>query len=453
VATNKTLLPPPYQTIEDLNGFAIAGATVTFLDTGTAVLSTVYADADGLVISANPLTVDAAGRFTVFLSPGQVVDVQYRDAAGTLIKTVPGVSAVPAASGNVDVSGVVGEAVTVGQAVYLSSGFGGKTAGRWWLATYAQADATVRMVGLALVAGGIGATVTIRTAGQMAGLSGLVVGANYYLGPTPGVLSLALPTTNGYRLVGQADTTTSLVLATNPPDPRDTVEYFGVAIPVVVPQFVPGGPGRSVIIKTPSNTVVQGIKAGYHGQRIRFISTTAAQIDFPHNSPAAAAADRLYNFVASAPTSLTNNGVIEYEYDVTIPGWKAIFHEQGAWITPPFNAADYVAGGAMSFTVASGGITRCAYYLRGRELLFQLHLTGTLGGSASADIRRAIPAGYQALGTCSGTWAGIVGGATPVNGVWLTTATQIVHYRDLNGNNNYPLGSVAVAQTTVIDIS
>jgi hypothetical protein len=181
---NKTLLPPPYLTLEDLNGATITGGTVTFLETGTSVLAVVFSDANGAVISANPLTVDGAGRYTVFLTPGQVVDVEYRDAHGPLVKTVPAVQAIPSASGNVDMGGTFGEAVTAGQVVYLSTGAGG-TAGQWFLANATIPDtSTLPTIGIAQTSGTATTTGTIRTAGRVTDLTGLVVGAFYYV-PIP----------------------------------------------------------------------------------------------------------------------------------------------------------------------------------------------------------------------------------------------------------------------------
>ena len=56
-------------------------------------------------------------------------------------------------------------------------------------------------------------------------------------------------------------------------------------------------------------------------------------------------------------------------------------HEQGAWITPTFSAGDYDGGGgAMTWTVESGDVTTCKYYLKGRTLAWALQLTGTTVG-------------------------------------------------------------------------
>jgi hypothetical protein len=405
MATTKTLLPPPYQTVEDLNGFAVAGATVTFLDTGTAVLSVVYADADGLVISPNPLTVDAAGRFTVFLTPGQVVDVQYRDAAGALIKTVPGVSAVPAASGNVDTGGTFGETVSIGQLVYLSDGTGGKTAGQWFLASQQQNQGLHSVVGISLSAGAAASGGTIRTEGRVTGLSGLVVGARYFVSATPGALVLqsGFSGGGGYRLVGQADSTTSLVLT---PNPLNWQSYVDLLTPpsVPTPLFYIGVAQTVLLTPVGGNVTMQGIKAGYHGQRLRVVHRGAAgtQINLVHSSPSAATADRLFNWVTSAPTSLVPTGVADYEYDVNGPYWKLVAHEQGGWIAPPFFASDYVGAGGATWTVTAGAVAANRYYLRGTMLSCFFYLGSTTIGGAGTQLQIRVPGGY----TSPVTWAG-----------------------------------------------
>lgn len=437
MATNKTLLPPPYQTVEDINGYAVAGATVTFKNTGTAVLAVVYADADGLVISPNPVTVDAAGRFTVFLSPGQVVDVEYRDPFGALIKTVPGVQAVPSASGNVDTTGTFGEVVTAGQLVYLSSGDGGKTAGRWWLANTNQLQGLHRTLGMTLGAGTAGGTGTIRTDGRVDGLTGLVVGAQYFVGATFGVPSLAF----SQRIVGQADTTTSLVLTANPPDLGTYVEFFSA--PGVYAQLVPLGPGREAILRGAGAWAIHGIKAGVHGQRIRIWGSGGGQADFINQSPSAAAPDRLYNFVSSGPTSIQvtspgGEGSVEYVYDVQIPGWRLLSHEQGTWITPAFSAADYTGSGGMTWTVAAGNVLRCAYRLSGRTLQVTLALSNTtLGGAGDIQLARNIPGGFTTPNADSAGGTGSLQmteppGTTIINGQWFSFGASLIFRKNIN---------------------
>jgi len=397
MATSKTLLPPPYLTLEDSNGYAVTGGTVTFLDTGTAILATVYADANGLVVSANPLTVDAAGRYTVFLTPGQVVDVEYRDPFGALIKTVPGVQAVPSASGNVDVSGVVGDGpFGVGTLYYIAQGDG-----RWHLA---NANTVYReTLGVAVApTSAPGSAAVFRTAGRLEGYSGLVVGAFYYTSNTGGALSLT-PGLIG-RLVGQADSTTSLVLWPNPPA-IDQPCIGGMPAESVITALVVTHPTMALTNTGP--ITIHGIKAGYHGQRVRFIQYNGGRADFVHNSGSTALANRLGNIATSAPTTIAGNGTagivglhgsIEYEYDLGHNYWRMVAHEQGGWIPAPYAASDFTATGGAGGTwnVPAGTVQNFRYVLRGRALTISLYLGGTTISGAPQQLRVVIPGGFAA---------------------------------------------------------
>jgi hypothetical protein len=385
----------------------------------------------------------------VFLSPGQVVDVEYRDQNGALLKTVPGVQAVPAASGNVDQTGVLGEVVPALQVVYLSDGSGGKTAGRWWLGGPGQI-ASVSTIGMTITGGAAGATVTIRLAGNIAGLSGLVVGGKYFLSNTPGALSLT-PAVN-FRVLGQADSTTSLTLFANPFNPRDQVEKApGTA---AQPQLTWAGPGSTVILNGAAPTTIQGIKAGYHGQRVRLIGRNYG-VDLAHQSPSAAAADRLQNLVTSAAMSmLPGSGWADYEYDADQSFWRMVGYEQGGFITPPYNAADYGGSGGMTWAPTAGQVTRCAYYLRGKSLQFQLRVTaGPIGGVADVALRRNIPGGFTGVGTGAGAVAAYNAGAVVPGPVWNSGPSTILFYRDLSGSPTWSLGNVSISADMWLDIS
>jgi hypothetical protein len=449
MATNKTLLPPPYLTLEDIDGDAIANGTVTFLDAGTAVLSVVYADADGAVVSANPLTVDAAGRYTVFLTPGQVVDVEYRDPLGALIKKVPGVQAVPGVAGNVDVFGVLGEAVNPGALVYLSDGSGGKTAGQWWLAGAGQV-ANISTLGMTLASGAALAAVTIRTAGRMTNLTGLVVGGKYYLAGAAGQISLVV--TNNYRVVGQADTTTSLILAPNPFDTRLLVE--GSVLTGTIAQLPLVGPSQTMALSPPGSPLtIQGIKAGYQGQRLRLLNTGGQQVDLLHQSAGAAAPDRLQNYVVSGPTSLVSGGYADYEYSTTTGYWRLVAHEQGGWITPPFVAGDYFGSGGMTWAVTSGQVARAAYYLRGKTMQLQVRVIGaTIGGTLTALLARVLPAGFTSNGNSAGSYSA-TNGAVATAPLWAASANTVVFAPTTPSTTSWVAGPIWMAADMAIEVA
>jgi hypothetical protein len=164
---------------------------------------------------------------------------------------------------------------------------------------------------------------------------------------------------------------------------------------------------RTVYLFAGGPLTIQGIFAGYHGQRVTFIQASpSAQVDFIDASSAALAPDRLYNWAQSGPTSLALGGAcrghVTYLYDAAIPGWRLVSHEQGGWITPAYNAADYYANAGGGWAPGGAALGRCAYYLQGRVLFFQLFVYGgTITGSPTV-LSRKLPVGFTSTGGASG---------------------------------------------------
>lgn len=210
----QTVLPPAYQVVLDSNGDPVSGAQVEVYQAGTVIAAPTYADAALAVPNPWPIVADSAGRFVAFVPSGQSFKVIFRDAAGAVLKTVDGVAAIPSSTGNLDILGVAGEALLAGDVVYLSDGSGGLTAGKWYKAdadnAYSSTLPTVGMVPAALAAD---ATGTIRLAGKVENLSALVVGSTYYISTTAGEMTAVAPA--NARLLGSADTVSSLVLQIN----------------------------------------------------------------------------------------------------------------------------------------------------------------------------------------------------------------------------------------------
>jgi hypothetical protein len=121
-----------------------------------------------------------------------------------------------ASSANVDLAGTAGETMTAGEVAYLSDGSDSKNAGQWYLAdadfTYASVTPQVAVVVADVTAA---ATGLFRTNGKITGLSGLTPGALYYVSETAGELTATRP--GNARFIGQAESTTVLVVATVPP--------------------------------------------------------------------------------------------------------------------------------------------------------------------------------------------------------------------------------------------
>lgn len=207
-----TLTPTPYQTIFDDNGDPVSGAKITTYQAGTTTLAATYSDVGLTTPNANPIIADAAGRYVAYLSPGASYKFAITTSADVAIRTQDNIGAVPPSSVDVDVVAVAGEAIAANEVVYLSDGTGGRTAGRWYLADgdVAAYSVLAQALGIAPNAIASGATGTVRRDGRVTGLSGLTAGTVYYASGTAGALTSTAPTYP--RIVGTADTTTSLIL-------------------------------------------------------------------------------------------------------------------------------------------------------------------------------------------------------------------------------------------------
>ncbi len=194
------------------NGSLSAGAIATFYLAGTVTLVNIYADVALSVPLANPLTADGNGRFPeIFATPGVSYKIKLTDANGVALSGYPAdnVPAVPTSSSNQEVQGTAGETLTSGSAVYLSDGSGSKTAGSWYKGDSANPySSTLNEVGMVPSTIASGSTGTIRTGGSIGSLT-VTIGQLYYIG-TAGAITTTAPA--NARVIGQADTTTSLVL-------------------------------------------------------------------------------------------------------------------------------------------------------------------------------------------------------------------------------------------------
>lgn len=219
-AQSYTLAPTPYQTFLDNSGKIVNNGCVWTYIAGTTTPVTTYADNVGTP-NLNPIRSGADGRFTAYLVPGSAYKFQYESTCtppfthGPILRTADNITATPASSATVDVVGLAGEGITAGQCVYLSAGDGGKSPGQWYRCDPTNAYAVIaNLVGIALVNIQAAGTGTIRAAGEVTGLSSLSVGQKYYAGSLGTLTTTAPPLA---RLLGQADTATSLNVAANPP--------------------------------------------------------------------------------------------------------------------------------------------------------------------------------------------------------------------------------------------
>lgn len=220
-AAAQTIMPTPFQTALDNSGNIINNACVWVYVAGTTTAIDTYTNVDVAVghENLNPIRSDSAGRFTAYLKTGTSYKFVYESACtppahGSVLRTADNIPAVPPSTVNLDVTGTAGEALTAGQVVYLSDGSGSKTAGSWYKADSANTySSTTAKIGLVPNAIGSGSSGSIRIQGQQTGLTSLLVGTTYFVG-TAGALTSTGPANR--RVVGVADTTSSLVLVPAP---------------------------------------------------------------------------------------------------------------------------------------------------------------------------------------------------------------------------------------------
>jgi hypothetical protein len=153
---------------------------------------------------------------------------------------------------------------------------------------------------------------------------------------------------------------------------------------------IPAGNGDLVIYLTSATgAVIQGIAPGLNGQRLIVYGAAAATFTFAHLSGTPSSLARCINVATSAPTPITAGGSVTFVYDNAISGlWRMITHEQGGWITAPYNAADFVGSGSMTWTVQAADIATIVYRLSGRTvtMTFALDVT-SVGGTLSTDLQ------------------------------------------------------------------
>lgn len=210
-------LTPLYRWPVSYNGTPASGAKLNTYLSGTTTPASVYTDVALTTPHANPVVADSLGVFPVIY----LAQVSYRFEVTTSTGVViyPAQDNISAAGATlpstVTVQGVAGETLVAGNVVWLSDGSGSTTAGRWYKtdSTNTYSSTLPAIIGIAGAAIATAATGSIYVNGQVTGLTGLTAGTSYYVSATPGGLTSSAPANS--RLVGVADSTTSLVLRAN----------------------------------------------------------------------------------------------------------------------------------------------------------------------------------------------------------------------------------------------
>jgi hypothetical protein len=214
MASVGTVMPAPKYTAYDNNGDPLSGGLLFVFIAGTSTPATTYSDVGLLVPNANPVVLDAGGRATVFLAPGSYKFEQRTSLAtgAVLVWTQDNISSVAPFNVDLDVIGIAGEALVAGDAVFLSTGALGLTAGQWFrtdsdFPARSSGAFTVGMVPDAIALGGVG---SVRLLGQITVTGPLTVGAAYFAAAGPGQITTVPPT--NVRFIGQASGTTTLII-------------------------------------------------------------------------------------------------------------------------------------------------------------------------------------------------------------------------------------------------
>jgi len=227
-----TLAPNVKRQLLDDSGHPLAGGFLYIVSAGgsyPANAVTTYQTSSGTAHS-QPITLDSAGRISgtseLYLQPGQSYKFIVKDSAGVQLWTQDNISAVPPSTVNVDIQGTAGENIAAEDVVYLKT-----TDGLWYKAdadaTASSSDAvTVGMAPSAITSGAVG---TIRLEGELTVTGPLVAGSSYYASATAGALTVTEPTNS--RFVGQAQSTTSIVITPNRGGPGSgSLNYLQLAV-------------------------------------------------------------------------------------------------------------------------------------------------------------------------------------------------------------------------------
>lgn len=155
--------------------------------------------------------------------------------------------------------------------------------------------------------------------------------------------------------------------------------------------------GDVVFLNNATLLTIQGMVAGVDGQKVRFVSVGAGQVDLSHGNVSASANDRLKNYATSAASILAaGKGKAEYIYSTVLLKWVMVDHHQGDYLIQAYSGADFTANGAMTWTVGAGDLSTYRYLLNGRQLFIDLQiLTSTVGGTLNNTLIVKLPAGYS----------------------------------------------------------
>lgn len=195
------------------SGVVASGYKLFTYAEGTTTKVTTYTDSDATAANTNPITLDSAGRATVFCDPTLGTSLKFvlatpttadPPAGGDIIWTRDGVSVLPNADSNIDIMGIAAENLVAGSVVIMNT-----------LGTWSLSDPSARLssidapkIGVVITGGAIAQAIVVRVQGFSDDFAGIVAGATYYLSATPGELTTVAPVGNNHQVpfaYGQTD--------------------------------------------------------------------------------------------------------------------------------------------------------------------------------------------------------------------------------------------------------
>jgi len=243
----------------------------------------------------------------------------------------------------------------------------------------------------------------------------------------------------------------------------------GVAAPTVVVtadtgtlnDWRPAGlDGQSRLIYWYGNaaTTLTGIGGGgVDGQTVTIKNrgSNGAVLSCAYFHSGSAAVNRLLPLAASAPTPVAVEGWATFTWIAAAQAWVMTGHEQGAWITPAFNAADYVASSGGPWVVEAGDVFHAKYRLQGRTLTWSLLVFSTALAANGGLTRRlfggfTVPGLTYAIGSL--IWEDGSGAAAAGSGYCQHTAPDTIVFYKANSAAVFVAGAVRLNASGICEV-
>jgi hypothetical protein len=199
---------------------------------------------------------------------------------------------------------------------------------------------------------------------------------------------------------------------------------------------------------TPPNLTWTG-GTGKPGERLYVMNRNVGVLRVPHLS----SAGTILNMVISAPTPIGQFGSAHYLRYGNV--WVLQNHEQGAWITPAFSAANFTATGGMTWTVAAGNVSASRYRLDGRTLWVAMVLASTTIGGTMSQALFVLNANYGSFTSAGSMYlpVGRLADSTGIPQATLVVDPSATSFRILKSTfGNFSAGACDVGFTVAFEV-